>query len=50
MLYSCLVLLRLCVLVDAFAMMLFMLCSVVLVEWFILKPCCVEICVIYICV
>ena len=26
------------------AMMLFMLCSAVLVEWLLLKPCCVEIC------
>ena len=26
------------------AMVLFMLCRVVLVEWFLLKPCCVEIC------
>ena len=26
------------------AMVLFMLCSAVLVEWLLLKPCCVEIC------
>ena len=26
------------------AMVLFMLCSAVLVEWLILKPCCVEMC------
>ena len=26
------------------AMVLFMLCSAVLVEWFLLKPCCVEMC------
>ena len=26
------------------AMVLFMLCSVVLVEWLVLKPCCVEMC------
>ena len=26
------------------AMVLFMLCSGVLVEWFLLKPCCVEMC------
>ena len=26
------------------AMMLFMLCSAVVVEWLLLKPCCVEIC------
>ena len=26
------------------SMVLFMLCSAVLVEWFLLKPCCVEIC------
>ena len=26
------------------AMVLFMLCSVVLVEWLLLKPCCVEMC------
>ena len=25
-------------------MVLFMLCSVVIVEWLLLKPCCVEIC------
>ena len=29
---------------KAVAMVLFMLCSVVLVEWLLLKPCCVEIC------
>ena len=28
------------------AMVLFMLCSAVHVEWFPLKPCCVEMCVI----
>ena len=27
------------------AMVLFMLCSAVLVEWLLLKPCCVDICV-----
>ena len=26
------------------AMLLFMLCSAVLVEWLLLKPCCVEMC------
>ena len=26
------------------AMVLFMLCSAVLVEWFLLKPCCLEMC------
>ena len=26
------------------AMVLFMLCSAVLVEWLLLKPCCVEMC------
>ena len=26
------------------AMVLFMLCSAVLVEWWLLKPCCVEMC------
>ena len=29
------------------AIVLFMLCSAVLVEWLLLKPCCVEIFVIY---
>ena len=29
---------------KTFAMVLFMLCSVVLVEWLLLKPCCMEIC------
>ena len=27
-----------------FAMVLFMLCSAVLVEWLLLKPCCVDMC------
>ena len=29
------------------AMVLFMLCSSVLVEWLLLKPCCVKMCVFY---
>ena len=29
---------------KSIAMVLFMLCSAVLVEWLLLKPCCVEMC------
>ena len=48
MLCSCLVLLRLCVLVVRFgtlvAIVLFMLCSAMFVEWLCLKQCCEEMC------
>ena len=32
------------ILLKPVAMVLFMLCSAVLVEWLLLKPCCVEMC------
>ena len=46
MLCSCLVIVRSVGLfwLKPVAMVLFMLCSAVLVEWLFLKPCCVETC------